>query len=168
VELYETKSRIAEALVESIFRRARYRLRPYRADKVSPVRFGREDFCPNFHAITGEGDATREVLIEVKYRPFIEQFMSLENQRNGSSIMRLARRYWPDLTFVLVTDHPDTGRSCFQLIQPPVEHEPLTTIDLVGRTELRIFQHNVEDHETLLRRIYALLSGEAVTGVLRT
>lgn len=162
MELYETKSRIAEALVESIFRRARYDLSAYRADAISPLRFGREDFSPNFHAITREGDTERRLLIEVKYRPFVEQFISLENQRNGSSIVRLARRYWPNLTFVLVTDHPGPGRSCFQLIEPG--EEAMTTLDLVERPDLKIFQHNVEDHEMLLRRIYTLLTGEATTG----
>ncbi|MBI3637219.1 MAG: hypothetical protein HY216_13580, partial [Candidatus Rokubacteria bacterium] len=47
VDLLEAKSRIAEALVESIFRRARYRVRSFRADHSTlhapPLRIGRED-----------------------------------------------------------------------------------------------------------------------------
>jgi hypothetical protein len=159
VELYETKSRIAEALVESIFRRARYGLRAYRPDGGVPVRVGREVFCPNFQA-TVQGDAPRGLLIEVTYRPFVEQFISLENQRDDSSIVRLSRRHWPDLTFVLVTDHPAPGRSCFQIIE--AAERPMTTVDLVQRGDLRIFQHNVDDHEVLLRRIYSLLTGNPV------
>ena len=48
----------------------------------------------------------------------------------------------------------------------PVEpgDDAMTTVDLVERADLKIFQHNVEDHETLLRRIYTLLTGEAMTG----
>ena len=42
MDLLEVKSRIAEALVESIFRRARYQIRPFR-NNTSPLRFGRED-----------------------------------------------------------------------------------------------------------------------------
>ena len=47
MDLLEAKSRIAEALVESIFRRARYEVTPFRAN-ASPLRFGREDFSPDF------------------------------------------------------------------------------------------------------------------------
>src|SRR5207249_1718019 len=45
MDLLEAKSRIAEALVESIFRRARYQVEAYPAGRT-PLRFGREDFSP--------------------------------------------------------------------------------------------------------------------------
>ena len=70
MDLLEVKSRIAEALVESIFRRARYQIRPFR-NNTSPLRFGREDFSPDFR-VTSEADADNgggEFLVEVKYRP---------------------------------------------------------------------------------------------------
>ena len=41
--------------------------------------------------------------------------------------------------------------------------EPIQTLDLVELKELRIFPHNVEDHEELIRRIFALLSGAVTT-----
>jgi len=82
MDLLEAKSRIAEALVESIFRRARYQVEPFPAGRT-PLRFGREDFSPNFRAtIPGEyGESSSDILIEVKYRPSVEQFISVENQR---------------------------------------------------------------------------------------
>jgi hypothetical protein len=159
VDLYETKSRISEALVESIFRRARYQLRPYRSTKVSPLRFGREDFSPDFHVKPLDGEeGAEEFLVEVKYRPFVDQFISLENQRGQSSVFMLARRHWPSLYFILVTDHPEPGRSCFQTIGVDPLGAPFTTVDLVDVKELGIFQHNVDDHEELLRRIFGLLA----------
>src|SRR5262249_57935534 len=54
MDLLEVKSRIAEALVESIFRRARYQIRPFR-NNTSPLRFGREDFSPDFR-VSSETD----------------------------------------------------------------------------------------------------------------
>jgi hypothetical protein len=92
MDLLEVKSRIAEALVESIFRRARYQIKPFR-NNTSPLRFGREDFSPDFRVTSdAEGDnGGGEFLVEVK--------------------------------------------------------------------ELRIFQHNIEDHEELIRRIFSLLTG---------
>jgi hypothetical protein len=37
--------------------------------------------------------------------------------------------------------------------------EAFRTVDLVELKELRIFQHNIEDHEELIRRIFSLLTG---------
>ena len=48
MDLLEVKSRVAEALVESIFRRARYTVEPFRHEAALPLRLGREDFSPDF------------------------------------------------------------------------------------------------------------------------
>src|SRR5207244_8987485 len=97
MDLLEVKSRIAEALVESIFRRARYQIKPFR-NNTSPLRFGREDFSPDFR-VTSEAEGENgggEFLVEVKYRPSAYQFVSVENQRGERSIFHMARRQWPN------------------------------------------------------------------------
>jgi hypothetical protein len=134
MDLLEVKSRIAEALVEAIFRRARYEVAPFRAS-ASPLRLGREDFSPDFRITqpnTPEG-GDRTFLIEVKYRPSVEQFISVENQRGDRSIFLLARRQWPALYFVMVTERPEPGRSCFQAVafETLRTGEPFRTVDLV-------------------------------------
>jgi hypothetical protein len=161
MDLLEVKSRIAEALVESIFRRARYQIRPFR-NNTSPLRFGREDFSPDFR-VTSEAENGLEYLVEVKYRPSAYQFVSVENQRGERSIFFMARRQWPNLYFVLVTDRPEAGRSCFQAIAfgSMRPGEPFRTVDLAELKELKIFQQNIEDHEELIRRIFTLLTGAA-------
>jgi len=163
MDLLEVKSRIAEALVEAIFRRARYQILPFR-NNTSPLRFGREDFSPDFRvSAEAESENTGEFLVEVKYRPSAYQFVSVENQRGERSIFYMARRQWPNLYFILVTDRPEAGRSCFQAIAfgSMRPGEPFRTVDLVELKELRIFQQNIEDHEELIRRIFALLTGAA-------
>jgi hypothetical protein len=160
MDLLEAKSRIAEALVESIFRRARYDVLPFRGEQP-PLRFGREDFSPNFHAVMpGENGRRHELLVEVKYRPSIEQFISVENQRGERSVFLMARRQWPALYFVLVTDRPEPGRSCFQAIAfgELRAGQPFRTVDIDQLSELNIFRNNVEDHEELVRRIMDLLT----------
>jgi hypothetical protein len=162
MDLLEAKSRIAEALAESIFRRARYRIDSFPARQM-PLRFGREDFSPDFVA-TLDDDALvgeRVVHVEVKYRPSIPQFISVENQRGDRSVFLMMRRQWPSLYFVLVTDRPEPGRSCFQVISfaDIRSNEPFSTVDLDQLKELHIFRNNVEDHEELLRRIMSLLAG---------
>jgi hypothetical protein len=146
--------------VESIFRRARYHIRRWDADQM-PLRFGREDFSPDFRAAPGEDGTDHEILVEVKYRPSIEQFVSVENQRGERSVFCLARRLWPSLYFVLVTDRPEPGRSCFQAVALPrhAYGQPFRATDLGDLEELGIFHHNVEDHEELVRRIFNLLAG---------
>jgi hypothetical protein len=160
MDLLEVKSRIAEALVESIFRRARYDVVPHQAS-ASPLRFGREDFSPDFRVSQASPEGgDRDFLVEVKYRPSIEQFISVENQRGERSIFLMARRQWPSLYFVLVTERPESGRSCFQTVafETLRSGEPFRTVDLTEVKEFGLFPHNVEDHEELVRRILALLT----------
>jgi hypothetical protein len=162
VDLYETKDRIAVALVESIFRRARYEVRPFRAEPATP-RFLREDFLPSLSVSTAGPDGRQtEFLLDVNYRPFVEQLIALENQRREASIFVLSRRHWPRLRSILVTDHPESGRSCFQavMLEGPHEGPPVTTCDLAGVDEFGIFPHNVRDHEHLLLRIFAMLAAD--------
>lgn len=160
MDLLEAKSRIAEALVESIFRRARYDVTPFRTS-TSSLRFGREDFSPDFRVsqTLDEGD-THEFLIEVKYRPYVEQFISVENQRGQRSVFLLARRQWPNLYFVFVTERPEGGRSCFQAVPFNAlgRGEPFRTVDLTELKEFGLFPHNVQDHEELARRIFSSLT----------
>ena len=160
MDLLEAKSRIAEALVEAIFRRARYDIAPHRVG-TSPLRLGREDFSPDFRVTQANPEgADRDFLIEVKYRPSVEQFISVENQRGEKSIFLLARRQWPALYFVMVTERPEPGRSCFQAVafESLRSGEPFRTVDLIEVKEFGLFPHNVEDHEELVRRIFALLT----------
>ena len=161
MDLLEVKSRIAVALVESIFRRARFEVRPFKGDSL-PLRFGRENFSPDFWVCHKPPDGEeREHLVEVKYRPSIDQFMSVENQRGERSVFFLARRHWPALYFVFVSERPEVGRSCFQAL--PFAGlkvgEPFRTVDLADLQEFQLFANNVDDHEQLARSIFGLLAG---------
>lgn len=160
VDLLEAKNKIAEALVESIFRRARFQVQPFR-NETAPLRFGREDFSPDLRVVSPPDGDEATFLVGIKYRPSIGQFVSVENQRGDRSVFFMARRQWPTLYFVLVSDRPEPGRSCFQGVRlaDVRSGEAIQTVDLVDLKELRIFPHNVEDHEELIRRIFALLSG---------
>jgi len=162
MDLLEVKSRVAEALVESIFRRARYTVESYHHAGALPLRVGREDFSPDFaiHVPGSNGVPERRALVEVKYRSSIDQYMSVENQRGERSVFAAANRQWPDLCFVFVTDRPQTGRSCFQALSFPelIPGVPYDTVNLVDVARFELFPHNIDDHETLLRRIFALLA----------
>ena len=160
MDLLEAKSRIAEALVASIFRRARYDVQPFRPGQP-PLRFGRENFSPDFRVTQRLDDGDdQEYLVAVKYRPSAEQFISVENQRGDKSIFFMARRHWPQLYFILVSERPEPGRSCFQALAFDTlrSGEPFRTVDLTEMKEFGLFEHNVEDHEELVRRIFELLT----------
>jgi hypothetical protein len=158
MDLLEAKSRIAKALVESIFRRARYTVSRFRSDE-KPLRFGRESFTPDF-LVQWEAEPRAAFPLEVKYRPFLEQYLAVERQRGDRSVFALARRQWPELRFILVTDRPQPGRSCFQVLAAGADDpaDRFSTVDLSDLWELRIFRHNVEDHERLVQSIIELLS----------
>ena len=161
MDLLEVKSRVAEALVESIFRRARYAVEPYHHANALPLRVGREDFSPDFEIhVPGPNGHPQRALVEVKYRSSIDQYMSVENQRGERSVFAAAHRQWPDLCFVFVTDRPQTGRSCFQALSFPerAAGAPYETVNLSDIARFALFPHNIDDHETLLRRIFSLLS----------
>ena len=160
MDLLEVKSRVAEALVESIFRRARYTVEPYHLEEALPLRVGREDFSPDFAvSMPGRGEGEERWLLEVKYRSSVDQFISVENQRGERSVFSSARRQWPNLCFVFVTDRPQPGRSCFQALSfadHPIG-KPYDTVALADVERFGIFGHNIADHEELLRRIFVLL-----------
>jgi hypothetical protein len=161
MDLLEAKNRVAEALVESIFRRARYEVLPYRREEEGALRIGRDDLSPDFRVQPADDGNGKALLVEVKYHPHIGQFLAVESRRAERSLLQMARRHWPDMYFVFVSDRPEAGRSCFQAF--PLSRwtpgTPLSTVDLAEVPELGIFPHNVADHEQLIRRIFALLSG---------
>jgi len=167
MDLLDAKNRVAEALVESIFRRARYDITPYRRSPAAGLRVGRDDFSPDFwakpsgEAGPGGTGGSKDFLIEVKYHPHIGQFLSVEAQRGERSLFQMARRQWPELYFVLVSDKPDPGRSCFQAFHLAAwaPGRPCRSLDVAEVEEMGIFAHNVADHEELIRRIFALFTG---------
>lgn len=160
MNLQDVKNRVARALVESIFRRAQYDITPFIPEQL-PLWVGREDFSPDFRVVRKSEDGThQEFLVEVKYRPVVAQYLSVENQRGDRSVLLMARRRWPDLYFVLVSERPEPGRSCFQGVNLRLHDagSPFVTMGLADDTELKIFHQNVEDYEKLLRRIFASLT----------
>lgn len=169
MDLLDIKARVAEAVVESILRRAGYKLTPFpRAGEGVVLRIGREDFTPHFTATqTAETRDDRAVgappsyLIAVKYRGQLGQYLAIEGQRGDRSTFAQAKRLWPALCFVFVTDRPDPGRSFFQVLdlRGYSSWAPVRTRDLAEHKGLAIWQANVDDHEELARRIFALLTG---------
>jgi hypothetical protein len=164
VDLLDIKGRIAQAVVESIFRRAGFTLTPV-GPRESTARMGRDELVPDFFAVrVPTDDRPPEAparLVEVRYRPQVAQYLAIEEQRASQSIFTYAKRQWPGLMFVFVTDHPDVGRSSFQTLdlEPWAAGDRLTVIDLHAHKGLDIYRQNVEEHEALTRRIFALLTG---------
>ena len=167
MDLLDIKSRIAVALVESIFRRAGFVLAPASGEAGGPARQGREALIPDFAAIRLGGSpsapASAARTVEVRYRPQVAQYLAIETQRAAQSVFALAKRQWPGLVVVFVTDHPEAGRCCFQAVDLEGWSlgAALTPTDLFAHEGLAIYPQNVEEHEVLLRRMFALLTGLA-------
>ena len=150
MDLFDIKGRLAVALVESVFRRAGFALGSIPASGgLAPLaRVGREDRGPDFAAVRPTG--AREApdggsrLVEVGYRPQVSQDLAIQSQRGGQSVFALAPRHSPELPFGAWT----LGA------QLPAQ-------DLAAHAEFRIDRQNVEEPETLRRRLVALLTGSA-------
>jgi len=167
VDFGNLKGRIAEALVENIFNLAGYRVaRIGRESHVGRlVKEGADEFLPDFLAWKrakgrdGESELHRLVPVEVKYRADLAEFL----RRDGAEKFTAAKQQWPQLYFVLVTAHPDDGRSCFQAVSLrdyAPETEP-TTIDL-HQLGLGIWPGLVDEHALVAQRLFSMLVPERV------
>lgn len=162
-EIEGLKARIAEAFVESIFRRAGYRVSLGGREGPSPrrVKVGLDEFVPDFllHKPAGETPAGRArhrlVPIEVKYRESVEEFLG----SHGPDLPSTLREQWPELCLVLVTDHPASGRSCFQVLDVAAARPdaPLATVDLHYVHDFDVYLTTVQEYEGLVRQIFPLL-----------
>jgi hypothetical protein len=151
------KGRIAEALVEGIFRRAGYDVALVgRESRVQHLlKIGRDEFLPDLLVWKPVETLYRLVAIEVKYRAHIETFFLQDTASLSEAV-----KQWPALYFVFVTDNPEPGRSCFQAIdmRQYAPDKPTDMIDLQHAGELEIWRKNVEEHETFVKLIFPLLN----------
>lgn len=162
------KGRTAEALVEAVLRQAGYRVaRVGRESHVEHlVKAGPDEFMPDFLAWkrveqSAEGHALHRLLaVEAKYRARISEYL----QRDGHSDFSRAAAQWPDGYFILVTDNPELGRSCFQVfeLRDYSPDTPLATKDL-HEGDLGIYPKTVRQYERLVRAIFPLLASQPLT-----
>lgn len=155
------KGRMAEALVEGIFKRAQYMVaRVARETQVSALmRTGQN--VPDFvvwKALDEPSLGHRSYLllaIEVKYCANLDDHLRREAPVRSPEVAL----QWPELYEVLVTDLPELGRSCFQAVHvsilPPAA--PPTTLDLHLVPGLDIYRRTVEEYEGLVREVFPLI-----------
>jgi len=163
VDVNNLKGRIAEALVESIFQRALYRVaRVGRESHVQGLlKSGAGEFAPDFlvwKPVQGqefERDLHRMMSIEVKYRSNLRAFV----KNDLEPLVARVRGQWPELYCVLVTDDPGERRSCFQVfdVKEHVAGTDPVTLDLDQHRALDIYATTVREYEGLAREIFSLL-----------
>ena len=159
------KGRMAEALVEGIFKRAQYMVaRVARETQVSALmRTGQN--VPDFvvwKALDEPSLGHRSYLllaIEVKYCANLDDHLRLETPARSPEVAL----QWPELYEILVTDRPELGRSCFQAIHvsilPPAA--PPSTLDLHLVPGLDIYRRTVEEYEGLVREVFPLIGSRS-------
>ncbi len=171
-EIESLKGRIAEAFVESIFRRAGYRVSRAGRERQFQrlVKIGTDEFLPDFllHKPAGATPAGRPlhrlIPVEVKYRASVEDFL----RSHGDELLARLGEQWPELCLVFVTDHPASGRSCFQVLDVAVARPgaPLATVDLHYVHDFDVYVTTAQEYEGLVRQIFPLLRLGA--GVVRS
>lgn len=157
------KGRMAEALVEAVFKRAHYTVARVGRETSMPalVRTGRADFMPDFVVWRALDEPSlghhsyRLLAIEVKYRADLEGYL---RQDSPSRTAEVARQ-WPELYEIIVTDQPASGHSCFQVLNVSqlATGTALTPQDLYKVPGLDIYRKTVEEYEGLVREIFPIL-----------
>jgi len=157
------KGRMAEALVEAVFKRARYTVARVGRETQMPalVRSGHTEFMPDFVVWRALDEPSlghhsyRLVAIEVKYRADLADYLCRDSPSRSAEVAQ----QWPELYEILVTDRPEGGRSCFQAIQVSALQAGTmpVTLDLHQVSGLDIFRRTVEEYEGLVREIFPIL-----------
>jgi len=164
------KGRMAEALVEAVFKRAKYTVARVGRETQMPalVRGCRAEFMPDFmvwRALDGPSlghHSYRLVAIEVKYRADLADYLCRDSPSRSAEVAQ----QWPELYEILVTDRPEIGRSCFQAIhvsEVPAGTVPIT-LDLHQVSGLDIYRRTVEEYEGLVREIFPILGSRQGSG----
>ena len=157
------KGRMAEALVEAVFKRARYTVARVGRETQMPalVRTGRTEFMPDFVVWRALDEPSlghhsyRLLAIEVKYRADLEDYLRRDSPSRSAEVAQ----QWPELYEIIVTDRPQSGRSCFQTVHVsalPAGTTPVT-LDLHLVPGLDIYRKTVEEYEGLVREIFPIL-----------
>jgi len=157
------KGRMAEALVEPFFKRARYTVARVGRETQMPalVRSGRSEFMPDFVVWRALDEPSlghhsyRLLAIEVKYRADLEGYLRRDSPSRSAEVAQ----QWPELYEIIVTDRPQSGRSCFQAVHVsalPAGTTPVT-LDLHLVPGLDIYRKTVEEYEGLVREIFPIL-----------
>ncbi|HZP34973.1 MAG TPA: hypothetical protein VFE48_00625 [Methylomirabilota bacterium] len=157
------KGRMAEALVEAVFKRAHYTVARVGRESSVPalVRRGRAEFMPDFVVWRTLDEPSlghhsyRLLAIEVKYRADLEAYLRQDSPSRSSEIAQ----QWPELYEVIVTDSPASGRSCFQVLNVSQLASGTTPApqDLHTVPGLDIYRKTVEEYEGLVREIFPIL-----------
>ncbi|HKW91607.1 MAG TPA: hypothetical protein VJX92_06885 [Methylomirabilota bacterium] len=161
------KGRMAEALVEGVFRRSKYTVARVGRETQVPalIRTGRAEFMPDFvvwRALDELGHHPYRLLaVEVKYRANLEGYL-----RHGSpSWSADTAQQWPELYEIIVTDRPEPGHSCFQVFHASAWSPGASpdTRDLLRVPGLDIDRRTVEEYEGLVREIFPVLGSRSGT-----
>ena len=163
------KGRMAEALVEGIFKRARYTVARVGRETQMPalIRTGPAPFMPDFVVWRALDEPSlghhsyRLLAIEVKYRRALAEYL----RHDSPSRSLEAARQWPELYEIIVTDRPEAGRSCFQAVHVSAQLDgaPPATLDLHLVPGFDIYRRTVEEYEGLVREILPILGSRSGT-----
>ena len=157
------KGRMAEALVEGIFKRAHYTVaRVGRESQISArMRTGQAEFMPDFVVWRALDEPSlghhsyRLLAMEVKYRADLEDYLRRDSLSRSPEIAR----QWPELYEIIVTDRPASGRSCFQAVHVSARADAGSpaSLDLHLVAGLDIYRKTVEEYEDLVTRVFPIL-----------
>lgn len=149
--------------METVLRQAFYKVsRLGRESQLQHMFKNRKcEFLPDFLVWKRVGTSSdgaplhRILCVEVKYRANVQEYL----RQFGGELLSNIGEDWPELYVIFVTDHPDEGRSYFQLLDLGDSNlgAPLSTIDLHEARSLGIGKDILERQTELVRQVFSLL-----------
>lgn len=157
------KGRMAEALVEAVFKRAKYTVARVGRETHVPAlgRADRSELMPDFVVWRALDEPSlghhsyRLLAVEVQYRADLEDYLRRDSPSRSTEVAQ----QWPELYEIIVTDRPQPGRSCFQAVHVSTLPAAITpvTLDLHLVPGLDLYRRTVEEYEGLVREIFPIL-----------
>jgi hypothetical protein len=156
------KGRIGEAFVEALLRRGNYFVTRVGRETHLPslMKVGPTTYMPDFLAWReeripgpqGDKQVYNIVAVEVKYRRQPERFLRDE----ALQVFDAAQGHWPNFCVVLVTDHPEDDRSCFQVLRRG-QGSPFESVDIAD-AGFNVFPHTAMMFSSLLKQVFHSLN----------
>lgn len=156
------KGRMAEALVEAIFKRAGYTVARVGHEAPIPAvgSAARCRFTPDFVVWRALDEPSlghpsyRLLALDVTYCTDRDDYL-----RRELALSADLGSEWPELYGIIVVDRPDVGRSCFQALHISARPEGAApaTLDLHLVPGLDIHRKTLEEYEGLVREIFPIL-----------
>jgi hypothetical protein len=122
-----------------------------------------QEIAPDFVVFRPEGSGLYRMFhLEVKFRADVEAFLKREAKKGADSVFEEHSK-WRELYYVLVTDQPEAGRSCFQVadLRRYRTGQEVETVDLADVHALKVSPDVIRSYDDVVRQLFLVLHNQS-------